>query len=84
MLQRPHFLPKDKPSSVAQTAHCVRIIPQVGQPVGVGLALFIAIALLGLLLPSLAKRAAPACLRPEAVLGLTHWDRGGLRSTGGG
>ena len=26
MLQRPHFLPNDKPSSVAQTAHCVRII----------------------------------------------------------
>ena len=26
MLQRPHFLPKDKPRSVAQTAHCVRII----------------------------------------------------------
>ena len=26
VLQRPHFLPNDKPSSVAQTAHCVRII----------------------------------------------------------
>jgi len=26
MLQRPHFLPKESPSSVAQTAHCVRII----------------------------------------------------------
>ena len=26
MLQRPHFFPKDKPRSVAQTAHCVRII----------------------------------------------------------
>ena len=26
MLQRPHFFPKVKPSSVAQTAHCVRII----------------------------------------------------------
>ena len=26
MLQRPHFLPKDSPSSVAQTAQCVRII----------------------------------------------------------
>ena len=29
MLQRPHFLPKVKPSSVAQTAHFVRIIPQL-------------------------------------------------------
>ena len=26
MLQRPHFLPKVSPRSVAQTAHCVRII----------------------------------------------------------
>ena len=26
MLQRPHFLPDDRPRSVAQTAHCVRII----------------------------------------------------------
>jgi len=26
VLQRPHFLPKVKPSSVAQTAHFVRII----------------------------------------------------------
>ena len=37
MLQRPHFLPKVSPSSVAQTAHCVRIIFYVvesrgGQP----------------------------------------------------
>ena len=32
MLQRPHFLPKDSPSSVAQTAHCVRIIFARGQP----------------------------------------------------
>ena len=32
MLQRPHFFPNDKPSSVAQTAHCVRIIQQVGRP----------------------------------------------------
>jgi len=26
VLQRPHFLPLVKPRSVAQTAHCVRII----------------------------------------------------------
>ena len=26
VLQQPHFLPNDKPSSVAQAAHCVRII----------------------------------------------------------
>jgi len=26
VLQRPHFLPEVSPSSVAQTAHCVRII----------------------------------------------------------
>ena len=36
MLQRPHFLPKVSPSSVAQTAHRVRIIlymvKSLGQP----------------------------------------------------
>ena len=34
MLQRPHFLPNDKPSSVAQTAHCVRIILYVVKSLG--------------------------------------------------
>ena len=34
MLQRPHFLPKDSPSSVAQTAHCVRIISTYKRAVG--------------------------------------------------
>ena len=34
MLQRPHFLPKVKPRSVAQTAHCVRIILYVVKSLG--------------------------------------------------
>jgi hypothetical protein len=34
VLQRPHFLPKDSPSSVAQTAHCVRIISYMVKSLG--------------------------------------------------
>ena len=34
MLQRPHFLPKVSPRSVAQTAHCVRIILYMGKSLG--------------------------------------------------
>ena len=34
VLQRPHFFPNDKPSSVAQTAHCVRIILRMVQSLG--------------------------------------------------
>ena len=34
MLQRPHFFPNDKPSSVAQTAHCVRIISPYKRAMG--------------------------------------------------
>ena len=34
MLQRPHFLPKVSPSSVAQTAHCVRIILYMDKSLG--------------------------------------------------
>ena len=34
MLQRPHFFPKESPRSVAQTAHCVRIISYMVKALG--------------------------------------------------
>ena len=48
---RPHFFPKDKPSSVAQAAHCVRIILYVVKSLGAALRCHLSLESVSVLLP---------------------------------